>query len=107
MGFSRQEYWSGLPLPSQIQQLILHLIYLEGSGAGGVQTAKASRKQSSLSGKESAQGCIPKRLLAAQTKRWAEGIRVPGPLTGGGSTQRLVWAAKQALGKAALGALFA
>ena len=33
------------------------------SGAGGVQTAKASRKQSSLSGKESAQGCIPKRLL--------------------------------------------
>ena len=35
----------------------------EGSGAGGVQTAKASRKQSSLSGKESAQGCIPQRLL--------------------------------------------
>ena len=31
----------------------------EGSGAGGVQTAKASRKQSSLSGKEMAQGCIP------------------------------------------------
>ena len=29
------------------------------TGAGGVQTAKASRKQSSLSGKESAQGCIP------------------------------------------------
>ena len=26
----------------------------EGSGAGGVQTAKASRKQSTLSGKESA-----------------------------------------------------
>ena len=25
--------------------------------------AKASRKQSSLSGKESAQGCLPKRLL--------------------------------------------
>ena len=25
--------------------------------------AKASRKQSSLSGKESAQGCIPQRLL--------------------------------------------
>ena len=29
----------------------------------GGQTAKASRKQSSLSGKESAQGCLPKRLL--------------------------------------------
>ena len=28
-----------------------------------MQTAKASRKQSSLSGKESAQGCLPKRLL--------------------------------------------
>ena len=28
-----------------------------------MQTAKASRKQSSLSGKESAQGCTPKRLL--------------------------------------------
>ena len=38
-------------------------LFAEGSGAGGVQTAKASRKQSSLSGKESAQGCIPKRLL--------------------------------------------
>ena len=35
----------------------------EGSGAGGVQTANVSRKQSSLSGKESAQGCLPKRLL--------------------------------------------
>ena len=28
-----------------------------------MQTAKASRKQSSLSGKESAQGCLPKRFL--------------------------------------------
>ena len=35
----------------------------KAQGPGGVQTAKASRKQSSLSGKESAQGCIPKRLL--------------------------------------------
>ena len=39
------------------------ILCAEGSGAGGVQTAKASPKQSSLSGKESAQGCIPKRLL--------------------------------------------
>ena len=30
-----------------------------------MQTAKASRKQSSLSGKESAQGCLPKRLSNA------------------------------------------
>ena len=37
-----------------------------------MQTAKASRKQSSLSGKESAQGCIPKRLLGwmASLTRW-------------------------------------
>ena len=41
----------------------------EGSGAGGVQTAKASRKQSSLSGKESAQGCLPKRLLGKSCQR--------------------------------------
>ena len=33
------------------------------TGAGGVQTAKAFRQQSSWSGKESAQGCLPKRLL--------------------------------------------
>ena len=51
-----------------------------------MQTAKASRKQSSLSGKESAQGCILSACLAAQTKRWAEGIRVPAPLAGRGST---------------------
>ena len=31
-----------------------------------MQTAKASRKQSSLSGKESAQGCIPTRSLYAK-----------------------------------------
>ena len=45
----------------------VHGIFLDqGSNLcslGGVQTAKASRKQSSLSGKESAQGCLPKRLL--------------------------------------------
>ena len=28
----------------------------------------------------------PSGCLAAQTKRWAEGIRVPGPQAGGGST---------------------
>ena len=38
-------------------------LFAEGSEAGGVQTAKASRKQSSLSGKESAQGCVPQPLL--------------------------------------------
>ena len=55
----------------------------EGSGAGGVQTAKASRKQSSLSGKESAQGCIPKRLLGRPDEALGEGNQgpsAPGPL---------------------------
>ena len=31
-----------------------------------------------LSGKESAQAAFPSACLAAQIKRWAEGIRVPG-----------------------------
>ena len=45
-------------------------------------------------------------ILQARTLEW-----VPRPARGAGtlipSAQRLVWAAKQALGKAALGALFA
>ena len=45
----------------QVSQVSMRVA--RGSGAGGVQTAIASRKQSSLSGKESAQGCLPKRLL--------------------------------------------
>ena len=40
-----------------------HAGFPRGAGAGAVQTAKASRKQSSLSGKESAQGCVPQLLL--------------------------------------------
>ena len=54
-------------VPIQLAQIgedyLGEAVSAEGSGAGCVQTAKASRKQSSLSGKESAQGCIPKRLL--------------------------------------------
>ena len=112
LGFSRQEYWSGVPLPSPnmllfnkissypilgedgklepiiiscgllfILDVVLHnpssffspgtvipsfLHFLIGSVLCRITillTAKASRKQSSWSGKESAQGCIPKRLL--------------------------------------------
>ena len=47
------------------------------SGAGGVQTATASRKQSSLSGKESAQGCTPKRLLGRPAERRESGSQRP------------------------------
>ena len=43
--------------------------------AGGVQTANASRKQSSLSGKESAQGCIPQRLLGRPDEALGGGSR--------------------------------
>ena len=53
----------------------------KAQGPGGVQTAKASRKQSSLSGKESAQGCagfrgtrrtpLPLPPPPAQSSYWA------------------------------------
>ena len=36
--------------------------------------------------KRAPRAAFPSGCLAAQTKRWAEGIRVPGPLAGGGST---------------------
>ena len=42
-----------------------------------MQTAKASRKQSSLSGKESAQGCIPKRLLGRPDEALGGGNQGP------------------------------
>ena len=56
-----------------------------------MQTAKASRKQSSLSGKESAQGCIPKRLLGRPDEALGGGNQGPSrelprvPLRGEGS----------------------
>ena len=34
--------------------------------------------------KRAPRAAFPSGSLAAQTKRWAEGIRVPGPLAGGG-----------------------
>ena len=64
---------------------LLLLVVAEGSGAGGVQTAKASRKQSSLSGKESAQGCIPNALekeMATHSSVLA--WRIPGTEKPGG-----------------------
>ena len=36
--------------------------------------------------KRAPRAAFPSGCLAAQTKRWAEGIRVQGPLAGGGST---------------------
>ena len=42
-----------------------------------MQTAKASRKQSSFSGKESAQGCIPQRLLGRPDEALGGGNQGP------------------------------
>ena len=47
-----------------------------------MQTAKASRKQSSLSGQESAQGCIPKLALQAMQEKKALSSRGRGRLRG-------------------------
>ena len=44
-----------------------------------MQTAKASRKQSSLSGKESDQGCLPKRLLGRPDEALGGGKPTPNP----------------------------
>ena len=52
-----------------------------------MQTAKASRKQSSLSGKESAQGCIPKGVLDRPDEALRGGNQGPSaPGWGGSST---------------------
>ena len=86
-------------------QLNLRGIFAEGSGAGGVQTAKASRKQSSLSGKESAQGCVfgshwarhgrPEDLRAWQlgSGRWCDRLAAAGgqQRTSPRSSGRLLW----------------
>ena len=49
----------------------------EGSGAGGVQTAKASRKQSSLSGKESVKN-LPAMQETQET--WVQSLGREDPL---------------------------
>ena len=46
------------------------------------QICKASRKQSSLSGKESAQGCIPKRLLGRPDEALGGGNQGPNSQPG-------------------------
>ena len=56
--------------------LLFKVLSREGSGAGGVQTAKASRKQSSLSGKESAQGCLS---MGFPRQEYWNGLPFPSP----------------------------
>ena len=103
---------------------------------------KNSASRALCQAKRAPRAAFPSGCLAAQTKRWAQGIRVPqdealardgvsrevpcsalkgetvpdslpatpkSPPTGTliPCAQRLVWAAKQPLGNAALGALFA
>ena len=60
-----------------------------GQSIGVSQTAKASRKQSSLSGKESAQGCVSREAGSCPGKagRWSAQLcpEVPGESQGQGS----------------------
>ena len=93
MGFSRHEYWSGLPCPLLgdlegkqrtpfSSRVVTGISWSPLSGLKGVKPpvvfGKRSRKQSSLSGKESAQGCTPKRWLGR-----------PDEALGGGTQARL------------------
>ena len=64
-------------LPREVDHFLPPFFFFNGRKydlcTGGVQTAKASRKQSSLSGKESAQGCVPTPLAS----RVAQGVSGP------------------------------
>ena len=83
--WSLRKYGRGIAPQDALKKDSRGLLRAEGSGAGGVQTAKASHKQSSFQAKRAPRAAFPSGCLAAQTKRWAEGIRVPAPLAGGGS----------------------
>ena len=49
----------------------------------GVQAPQAGLQRPSVrAAKRAPRAAFPSGCLAAQTKRWAEGIRVPGPLAG-------------------------
>ena len=76
-GLSRKEYWSGLPFPSLLQKA-------QGPGVCNLPKPPASRAL--CQAKRAPRAAFPSGCLAAQTKRWAEGFRVPAPLAGGGST---------------------
>ena len=72
-------------------------------------TPLASRVAQGVSGPSSS--CVWNPRVFADDARVPLAVVLPPPARGAGtlipSAQRLVWAAKQALGKAALGALFA
>ena len=67
--------------------------YIGSNGAGKSTTIKMVCKlpkppaiRALCQAKRAPRAAFPSGCLAAQTKRWAEGIRVPAPLAGGGST---------------------
>ena len=60
--------------------------FLWEQGPGVCKLPKPPASRALCQAKRAPRAAFPSGCLAAQTKRWAEGIRVPGPLAGGGST---------------------
>ena len=58
----------------------------KAQGPGVCKLPKPPASRALCQAKRAPRAAFPSGCLAAQTKRWAEGIRVPGPLAGGGST---------------------
>ena len=58
----------------------------KAQGPGVCKLPKPPASRALCQAKRAPRAAFPSGCLAAQTKRWAEGIRVPAPLAGGGST---------------------
>ena len=72
---------SGLPFGPRGQASLQ-----KAQGPGVCKLPKPPASRALCQAKRAPRAAFPSGCLAAQTKRWAEGIRVPGPLAGGGST---------------------
>ena len=58
----------------------------KAQGPGVCKLPKLPASRALCQAKRAPRAAFPSGCLAAQTQRWAEGIRVPGPLAGRGST---------------------
>ena len=58
----------------------------KAQGPGVCNLPKPPASRALCQAKRAPRAAFPSACLAAQTKRWAEGIRVPAPLAGRGST---------------------
>ena len=72
---------SGLPFGPRS-----HASLQKAQGPGVCKLPKPPASRALCQAKRAPRAAFPSGCLAAQTKRWAEGIRVPAPLAGGGST---------------------